>query len=115
MARRQQKYAPYATWEQSPSHSSRFISTYSRLYDSAHEIFSSALARLKRSLWGQASDHEPNHRDVNQGFRCFRQALIVDLEPTMAPQPSERTFHNPAPRHHRESVPIFWLAHDLQP
>src|ERR1051325_10541335 len=70
--------------------------------------------RLKRSLWGQASDHEPNHRDVNQGFRCFRQALIVDLEPTMAPQPSERTFHNPAPRHHSESVPIFWLAHDLQ-
>src|ERR1051325_9512102 len=70
--------------------------------------------RLKRSLWNQASDHESNHGDVNQGFRCFRQALIVDLEPTMAPQPSERTFHNPAPRHHRESVPIFWLAHDLQ-
>src|ERR1700732_2507700 len=69
--------------------------------------------RLKRSLWRQASDHEPNHREVNQRFRGFRQTLIVGLEPTMAPQPSERTFHNPAPLHHSESALTFWLAHDL--
>ena len=40
---------------------------------------------MKRSSCRQPSHHEPNHGDVDQRFRCFRQALIVSLETTMAP------------------------------
>src|SRR5262245_29559173 len=72
-------------------------------------------ARLKRSSYPQTPNHEPNPCDVNERFRGFRQALVISFEPAMTPQPSERTFHNPAPRHDGKPMLSFRLAYDFQP
>jgi len=75
--------------------------------------WSGVRGRLKRSSCRQPSHHEPNYGDVDQRFRFFRQALIVSLETTMAPQPSEHALDDPAPWNYRKSPLSSWLAYDF--
>src|SRR4051812_17880488 len=54
--------------------------------------------RLKRSDRLQSSQHEPNHRNVNECLGRFRQTLVVCLEPSPSAQPCKGSLDNPAPR-----------------
>src|SRR3954454_2927664 len=70
--------------------------------------------RLKRSDRFQSSQHEPNHRNVNECLGGFRQTLIVCLEPSPSAQPGKGSLDNPAPRQDRKATLPFWLPNDFQ-
>ena len=55
-----------------------------------------------------------NHRDMNPGFRCFRQGLIVLAQPTTPAQPGESAFYDPPARQHLKLVAVRRSSDDLK-
>jgi hypothetical protein len=53
---------------------------------------------------GQALDHQPGHRQIDEGLTGSRQLFIVFAQPPGHQQPGERAFHHPAARQDMEAA-----------
>lgn len=68
-------------------------------------------------LLNQSANHEPDHRDVDDGLARGRQVLVVLAEATLPPKPAEGALDNPSARQHLEPSDIVGSLDDfhLQP
>jgi hypothetical protein len=62
----------------------------------------------------KAAKHEADHGDVDHRLAGVREVLVVLAEPTLSPEPAERTFDHPATRQNLEPFEVFGALHDLQ-
>jgi len=70
---------------------------------------------VKRALGRfEPSEHKMNHRDMNPGFRCFRQGFIVLGQPTTPAQPGQSAFYDRPTRQHLKVVAVRRASHDLE-
>ena len=54
------------------------------------------------------------HCYVHPGPGCFRQSLVVLAQPSASAQPSQRSFHHPAPGQHFKAMAVLGTWHDFQ-
>ena len=54
------------------------------------------------------------HRYVHPRLRCFRQGLVVLAQPPAPAQPSQGSFHHPAPGQHLKGMAVLGALHNLQ-
>ena len=70
-------------------------------------------ACLKMHLeFSETSQHEANHRQINDGFAGQGLAFVVPSESAGTPEPTERSLHYPAPWQHLEGMQVATL-HDF--
>ena len=63
--------------------------------------------------WGEAVEHESDHRYVNHRFVGLGQTLVVTDQASPAQKPGERSLNYPAPGEHREADLLGWFLDDL--
>src|SRR5512135_3470314 len=47
-------------------------------------------------LFGQASEHQTEHGEIDHGFTAARQVLVILAHAAVAADPGQRTLHHPA-------------------
>jgi hypothetical protein len=64
------------------------------------------MAWLSRSaIVRQLSQHQSNHRHLDETFMVFRQFLIIATQAPRVFEPSKRALHHPTPRLDHKSLP----------
>ena len=64
-------------------------------------------------LLSQSASHEPDHRDVDDGFAGGREVFVVLAETTMAPKPAESALNDPTSRENLEAFDVVGSFHNL--
>src|ERR1017187_1247078 len=80
----------------------------------ADALLSSLRACLKtQSQPSETCEHETNHGQIDHGLAGLGLSFVVAVEPAVAPEPTEGSFHYPASRQHLERME-FVALHDFQ-
>src|ERR1035438_4612394 len=61
----------------------------------------------------ETCEHETNHGQIDHGLAGLGLSFVVAVEPAVAPEPTEGSFHYPASRQHLERME-FVALHDFQ-
>ena len=65
---------------------------------------------FRSGWWGEAVEHESDHRYVNHRFVGLGQTLVVAHQAPPAQKPGECSLNNPAPWEHREADLLGWFS-----
>src|SRR5260370_35334433 len=66
------------------------------LYEKSWSAFLLVLDELLFILFGQASKHEPEHREIHHGLTTAHEVLIILAHTAVAPNPGNRAPDHPA-------------------